>query len=219
VESAFGIQRLGLPGQALNSDLIDWDRTKAYSYGNYGEIFLNLRGREPNGSLNPDEAEGIHKYIWQQLKSLEFPWKVQSLELIRGADVFAGPYRHKMPDLFIKINDYECVTNSRLFNPSLFFRKKEGSHRLDGIFMALSPSSIGSTYYDQAHIMDMVPTILQVLKVPVPEDMDGRILHDLLRGSAAASYQKASALGLDEDEYSKEDEKILFDHLRSLGYL
>jgi predicted AlkP superfamily phosphohydrolase/phosphomutase len=219
VKSAFGIQRLDLPGEALNADLIDWDRTKAYSFGNYGEIFLNLEGREPKGSVKPDEVEGVIGLIRGQLESLRCPYEINSLELIRGADVFRGPYQYKMADLFVKINNYDCVTNSRLFNPTLFFRKKGGSHRPEGTFMALGPSFKESTYCNQAHIMDIAPTVLQLLDIPVPEDMDGRVLADLLRGHSAVSYQRASGIGLDEDEYSEKDEKILYDRLRSLGYL
>jgi predicted AlkP superfamily phosphohydrolase/phosphomutase len=219
IKSVLGVQRLDLPGQPFHSDLVDWGKTKAYAFGNHGEIFLNLKGREPKGIVTPGEAEEIYGYIERELRSLEFPWNVKSMELIYGRDVFEGPYRHKMPDLFIKIDDYECLTSSRLFNPTLFFRKKGGHHRPKGVFMALGPSFTAGKSYDQAHIMDIAPTLLQILKVPLPKDMDGRVLQEVLSVSDTVSYQETSAFGVDHAEYSEEEEKALFDHLRSLGYL
>ena len=219
VKSAIGITKFASSGQTFNPDLIDWERTKAYSYGNYGEIFLNLKGREPSGRVSPDEADELCDYISQQIQSLKFPWRPNSIEVIRGNDVFYGPYSYKMPDLLIKIDDYQCISSSSLRNQSLFIRKKGGVHRLKGVLMARGPSFVRNVQYDEAHIVDIAPTVLHLLGVAVPEDMDGRVLCDLLADPTQVVYQAASDIGLKHDGYSEGDEAILTDRLRALGYL
>ena len=38
---------------------IDWSRTRAYAQGNFGQIFLNLKGRQPNGCVAPEDARSL----------------------------------------------------------------------------------------------------------------------------------------------------------------
>ncbi len=38
---------------------IDWSRTRAYAQGNFGQIFLNLKGRQPNGCVAAADARGL----------------------------------------------------------------------------------------------------------------------------------------------------------------
>jgi hypothetical protein len=124
-----------------------------------------------------------------------------------------------MPDLFIKIDDYLCVTNFNLQNSTLFSRRKGGAHRLNGLLMASGPDFKDGLLHDEASIIDLAPTILHILGVPVPEDMDGRVLFDLLRNPGKIVYQKALTSSSVQQEYSETDEKILKKRLRDLGYM
>ena len=54
----------------LNNDDIDWSRTKAYTSWNPG-IFINLKGREPNGIVEYSEYEKLRDFIIAELKKLE----------------------------------------------------------------------------------------------------------------------------------------------------
>jgi len=53
----------------LSADDIDWSRTTAYSKGNYGQIFVNLKGREPRGVVEPGaQFEAVRSEIIRKLK-------------------------------------------------------------------------------------------------------------------------------------------------------
>ncbi|MGD2207300.1 MAG: alkaline phosphatase family protein, partial [Anaerolineae bacterium] len=58
----------------LSFDDVDWPRTRAYSLGNVGQIHLNVRGREPEGIVEPgEEYEAVRKEIIARLRELRDP--------------------------------------------------------------------------------------------------------------------------------------------------
>ncbi len=62
------------PGVDLRPDMIDWEKTKAWAWGGYyARIFLNIRGREPQGIIDPEEAPGFVEELKKKLASLRGP--------------------------------------------------------------------------------------------------------------------------------------------------
>jgi predicted AlkP superfamily phosphohydrolase/phosphomutase len=55
----------------LSTQNIDWPRTRAYSYGNVGQIYLNLKGREPQGCVEPAELQTSHRRDYREATRLE----------------------------------------------------------------------------------------------------------------------------------------------------
>ena len=53
----------------LSRDHIDWSRTKAYAQGNFGQIFLNVKGRQPNGCVDPADVRPVLDEIKADLAS------------------------------------------------------------------------------------------------------------------------------------------------------
>src|SRR5262249_23867422 len=52
---------------------IDWSRTRAYAQGNFGQIFLNVKGRQPDGCVARDEANSLIQDLKSDLKSIPHP--------------------------------------------------------------------------------------------------------------------------------------------------
>ena len=63
-----------------------------------------------------------------------------------------------------------------------FFSSKSGTHRDDGIFLAHGPAIQCGKTVAGARIIDLAPTLLYLLGVAVPEDMDGNVSKTSLRG-------------------------------------
>ena len=91
-----------------------------------------------------------------------------------------------------------------------------------GIFCAFGPGVRQGVRLPRLSIMDLAPTVLWLRGLPVPEDMDGRVLTDLfepdfvaghpvLHGAATGSLTPAAAA-----ELSAEDEEALADRLRGM---
>lgn len=75
--------------------------------------------------------------------------------------------------------------------------------------------------------LDIAPTVLQLLGVPVPSDMDGRVLTELLGPTVPRHHLPAHSPVLAERtpavlaelEYSAEDDAAIQRRLTDLGYL
>jgi arylsulfatase A-like enzyme len=74
-----------------------------------------------------------------------------------------------------------------------------------------------------AAIQDLAPTLLHVMGVPIPGDMDGRPLLGALDGAYRERRLEYTDAGDNGDrprlEYSKQEEKQIAERLRGLGYL
>jgi predicted AlkP superfamily phosphohydrolase/phosphomutase len=215
----------------LSKRHIDWSRTRAYSQGNFGQIFLNLKGRQPHGCVAPSDARGVLDEIKARLFAIEHPETGEPLvsHVHERDDLYDGPHAHLAPDLTVVLGDwkyrtiglYDFTTNkviSPAFGPT-------GDHRMEGMFVGVGPAfQAGARLGDEATLLDIAPTVLHLLGVPVPADMDGRVRAEVLDPSHAP--EPAAALvpgGEDPDHdaggYSDEDEAVIQQRLADLGYL
>ena len=57
----------------------------------------------------------------------------------------------------------------------------KGSHRMEGVFIASGPDIVEGQGIEGANIMDVMPTILKLLDVEIPGDLDGRVLSEIMK--------------------------------------
>ena len=97
---------LAVKGALTGADMfqdVDWSRTKAYAVG-FGGIYLNMSGREANGTVQPgEEAERIKHEIAEGLKRLHDEQEgIQPVrEVYDSKEVYTGPYVSEAPDLIV----------------------------------------------------------------------------------------------------------------------
>lgn len=165
---------------------IDWSRTRAYAQGNFGQIFLNLKGRQPQGCVDPEDMRSLLEDLKAGLREIRHPETGAPLveRIYEREELYHGPHAHLGPDLTVVLKDWryrtiglhDFTTNkvvSAAFGPS-------GDHRMEGILVACGPALRAGSPPRQADLLDLAPTVLHLLGVPVPTDMDGRILTELL---------------------------------------
>lgn len=220
---------------------IDWSATKAYCNEKFGSsIWVNLKGVRPNGIVEPgSEYDKLLAFITQKLYEIKDPETGSQLitRVYRKEEIYSGPFLDKAPDLLI--DEWQGLT----FQPSLSavkhkegpivaserptgrsVGKKTGSHRYDGILLLKgAPFKVGQTL-EGAQIIDMAPTILYLMGLPVPDDMDGKVLTEVLKEEYLARhpvvYRKAdNGDQTTEQTYSAEDVRKVEERLKSLGYL
>jgi predicted AlkP superfamily phosphohydrolase/phosphomutase len=214
------------------AEVVDWERTQAYSFGYIGQIYINLQGREPQGIVAPGEE---YEHLIGQIEEALLAWKEPDDgapivdAVYRKNELYSGPYLDRAPDLCVIMRDVSYVTHmgqeftaqSSLGPPSY-----TGTHRLDGLFMALGDDIQPGGQVNGASLVDIVPTILYLLDLPVPTDVDGQILADAL----SSTLLNERPIRLDEqkeiqpsefmpDDWTAEDEKKMVEHLKDLGYL
>ena len=226
------VERLG-ESVFLSRRHIDWSQTRAYAQGNFGQIFLNLKGRQPHGSVDPSDARPLLDDLKASLYAIPHPESGEPLveHVYEREELYEGPHAHLAPDLTVVLSDWRYrtiglhdFTTNRPISPAF---GPTGDHRMNGVFIAAGPPfRPGSTLGPDADLLDIAPTILHLLGVPIPDDMDGRVLTEVLNPALATGITTEpvvpSNLGIAEPvpvAYSEAEDAEIQQRLADLGYL
>ena len=106
------------------------------------------------------------------------------ISFYKNNDVYNGDHIKNAPDLFYVINDYECISSKSFFNKNIIEvrelnRKQNASHRREGIFLAKGPNIKQNISLSDQSIYDIMPTILYLYGIDLPENIDGKIMYDI----------------------------------------
>jgi predicted AlkP superfamily phosphohydrolase/phosphomutase len=212
----------------LGFEDVDWSRTLAYSMGHVGQVYLNLRGREPHGIVAPDEYAAVRAQVIAALSELRDPATGQALveQIIPREKAASGPYLERGPDLHIMMDGYRTIAfplfaaDGKIISQQI--RGDSGSHRRSGVLIAAGPVfQCGQTVHG-ARIIDLAPTLLHALGLPVPEDMDGQVLQAALAPAYQArpvAHQSAAPQAAAPTDFTPDEQAEVEDRLRALGYL
>ena len=212
----------------ISFDDVDWSHTKAYSYGEFGQIYVNLKGREPQGFVERgEEYDELLQTITERLKALRDPDSGAPIvtRVCRKEELYHGDLLDQAPDLTFAIGDFRYDASvafgferEDVIGQAEFF--DTGSHRPEGILFARGPAIRSGVTITGASVYDVAPTALHLMDLPVPEDMDGNVLTDMLTVSRPVSYAAASAeTATETSEMSDEDRRAIEERLRALGYM
>jgi len=221
--ATFGRGQGWLARMFLSFANVDWERTRAYSFGNMGPIWVNLRGREPGGAVQPGRpCDHLLKDLRRRLLRLKAPDTGLPMvgQVWRREELYTGPYLTEAPDLlfmprdmeYVAFGDYEFA-GSRLFEGSMGI---SASHRMDGVFFGCGARFGPARELEGARIEDITPTVLHLLGLPVRSDMDGR---SLAAGEPTVVEAAPVQPGETGSVYSEEEKAEVQRRLRDLGYL
>lgn len=217
----------------LSLDDVDWKRSKVYSMGNFGQLYINLMGREPQGLVSPGaEYEELLQELQQKLMDLVDPDDGTPVieRIIRREEVYEGPHAEHAPDLmfFTRNMEYKAMglsdfSSSKVFEP---IYGTTGHHRMNGLLICHKPGVFmkGKEILD-ARIQDLVPTILYLMDQAIPRDMDGEVLLNLFtpefRDAHKVKYTDDDGYHRDSEsnDLSQQEEAELMTILRDLGYV
>ncbi|MCP4251451.1 MAG: hypothetical protein GY778_30820 [bacterium] len=219
---------------SLEHDLaVDFSRTQAavMHAGMSGFLYLNLRGRQPTGVVDPDDYEPLRDEIRERLLA-------ETCRTPDGQTIRVFPAVHKpeelydcsraeqewLPDLLLIPADALAVVRKiRGRSPVQWLSpgRMEGTHRVDGIFAARGPGIAGGRRVT-SDLVNVTPTVLAMLGVNVPDDMHGQVMAEVFdppieTGTEAAVQTTAAAS--DDAAFSDGDRDMLTQRLRDLGYL
>jgi predicted AlkP superfamily phosphohydrolase/phosphomutase len=152
---------------------IDAGNTRAYSL-DPGRIYINLRGREPGGTVNPGtEYQSLREEIARDIAGIQDPETGEKmLDGVRmREDLFSGPNFDAAPDIvLVPKRGYDLkgsVNKSTLTDKGPIV----GMHTLDDAMLYIRDQEIRRS---DISIIDLMPTILGLMGCPIPTDLDGR---------------------------------------------
>ena len=224
---------------ALLTSNVIWEQTRAYALGAGGNIYVNMAGREPGGLVEPGAAyEQVRQELIAELMTMRDPDSGQPMikQVHRREELYSGSFLEQAPDLIIEWSNYAYWGRGQYDSQAPVFQKQRhldfsdqpltGSHRPEGILIASGPGIRQGGTIEGTTLLDLAPTLLGMLGIQAPEEMDGRFLTALFDEAHAGNLQtllnqiNPTEVALPSDhQYTAEEEAIIADHLRSLGYL
>lgn len=214
----------------LSTQNIDWPKTQAYSYGNVGQIYLNLKGREPQGCVAPEDAPALIAELIAELKKFTNPYTGSAIfeRIYRKEEIYWGEEISRAPEiLLVPADGIMAVGTTEFLSNKAISPTYAGSgwHRMEGIFIAYGPQILPGRK-QKLQIIDLFPILTAVLGVPPPLDIDGRIPDSLLRDfrpsprSTGAPLPSAKAgEGPRVKATDEKWEKEIRERLKGLGYV
>ena len=222
---------------SLEDDLaVDFSRTRAavMHAGMAGFCYINLKGRQRTGIVEPQDYEKLRDELKERFQAA-------TCDDPSGRSIRIFEAVHKPEEL------YNCTRRGREWLPDLMLcpqprlsvvrkirggsfvrwippEKREGTHRREGVF-AVHGEGVAAGRTVDTDIINSAPTILAMMGVPIPRDMEGAVIaeafdppltHEL---DSAPAVDRAAPDASQEPVYSREEMAMLTERLADLGYL
>jgi predicted AlkP superfamily phosphohydrolase/phosphomutase len=162
---------------------IDMQRSLAFSPSSSnisGQICLNRQASDfRHGHLDYLQ---VKEEIVEKLKSSCKDHGLR-VDVTYPHEVYSGEYMNMSPDSIISINNYEysikASFDGEIFRKPPINLSHTGSHRKEGVFMAYGKAIKENMKPKGITIYDIAPTILHIMDLPIPKDMDGRVISEI----------------------------------------
>ena len=159
---------------------IDWSKTVAWGDGGYyGRLFLNVRGREPQGVIDPARYEEVRDELIAKLEAAPGPDGAPlGTKVFKPQDVYPE-VRGIAPDLIVYFGDLEWRSVGSVGNASLYTYENDtgpdgANHDRTGIFALAGLPGQRTGRVDGLNLVDVGPSILSLYGIEAPEGAVGR---------------------------------------------
>lgn len=169
--------------ETFSHDMVDWSKTRAWSTGGYyGRIFLNVRGREPEGIIDKNNYEAVRDELAREICAIPNE-KGQALQtkVFKPQEIYQQVSKIS-PDLMVYFGDlhWRCV-GSIGYGKHYAFENDTGpddaNHAEEGMFILYHPQQSGKGHVRDYQLMDIASTVLSLMGLSVPDEMQGHIIH------------------------------------------
>jgi predicted AlkP superfamily phosphohydrolase/phosphomutase len=210
---------------------VDWARTQAFSVGNFGQVYLNVQGQRPSAPVPPAIYETLRDEIAQAALELNDEDNGRVIQRVyKREEIFHGRSRGRMPDLILHTDRAQFVSfghadfgSNRILEPST---GQTGHHHMMGVLGLKGPGIQSALTLAEASLLDVAPTILHYMGLPVPDHMDGKVLTSALTDAFNAAnpvrYTRSDLTTSGDDSasaYSPEEAALIMEKLRGMGYV
>ena len=164
---------------ALDKAAVDWSATRAWGWGGYyARIFLNVEGREGQGVIPAGRYEEAREELAEELRTITRPdGERMRVEVFRPEEIY-GAALGNPPDLMVYFDDLDWRSAGTVGHGGLYLSENDTGpddsvHAMDGIFVLYDPVRRYAHSVEGAGILDVAPTVLELMGVPAPGGMEG----------------------------------------------
>ncbi len=193
---------------------VDWEKTKVWSEGGYyARVFFNVKGREPQGVIEPTEYEAFRDEIKAKFEATVGPDGRPLGTLVFKPQEIYHSVKNVAPDLIVHFGALYWRSIGGVGYPSIHIRENDTgpddcNHAQFGSFILAASNSPLQGEVKGARLLDIAPTLLELGGYEIPPSMQGKSL----------VADKSMAAG-DLAGYGEDDETIIRDRLSGLGYI
>jgi predicted AlkP superfamily phosphohydrolase/phosphomutase len=159
---------------------IDWSRTVAWGDGGYyGRCFLNVKGREPEGIVEPSQYESVRDELVEKLESMTGPdGEPFGTKVLKPNEVYPDVVG-AAPDLLVYFADLEWRSVGTMGNPDVFTHENDtgpdgANHDRTAVFNMMGLPGQPTGRVDGMRLVDVGPSILSIYGIEAPEGAVGR---------------------------------------------
>jgi len=202
---------------------VDWQRTKVATVGAYECAFLyvNLIGRSPTGIVPEEDYEGIVADLVARFSEVRHPVTGKNVykKAARGCEIYSQSSKDiLLPDVILLPEDGYGLSSK--VSDALPQATAEGVHRHNGVVFFKGDSLKSSVPDFAPFLIDLAPTILHLIGLPVPADMDGRVLEEILAAPKPVEYEQVdNSLSHERVQYLDSEAELIEQRLKALGYV
>jgi len=164
----------------LDRASVDWSGTTAWGWGGYyARIFLNVEGREPQGTVPRHGYEEVRDGLIEEISGIESPdGTPMNARALRPEELYPETLGDS-PDLMVYFDDLAWRSAGTVGHGGLYLSENDTGpddsvHAMDGIFVLHDPAHTRGGTVEDLSLLDIAPTVLRLMDVPVPAGMEGR---------------------------------------------
>ena len=209
---------------ALPASPIDWESSRAYtSVTSTGEgVSLNLKGREPQGTVDPRDYERLRDELAEALVAFRDPdtGAAPIAKVYRKEEILSGAFLDTAPDLLLVPAPFYSLTHAKGMVEEADWLS--GDHRLEGVIVATGPEVTRGPLQEEVRLIDLGPSALAALGIPSAVPRDGKAIGSLVGAGVELVVDDAggsSGPAVAESGLTSDEETEIEGHLRGLGYV
>ena len=192
---------------------VNWEKTKVWSEGGYyARVFFNVKGREPNGTIDKADYEKFRDEIKAKLETtVDDKGKPMGTLVFKPEEVYKT-VRNVAPDLIVHFGGLYWRSIGGVGYPGIHVQENDTgpdgcNHAQFGTFILAAANNPLQGELEGVHLLDIAPTLLELGGYDIPTSMQGKSL------VADKMLDVGIATG------SEDEEKIIRERLKGLGYI
>jgi predicted AlkP superfamily phosphohydrolase/phosphomutase len=171
-ENYKGIKRL--------SDVeVDWQNTTAWGWGGYyARVFLNVKGREDNGVIEPENYEESRNKIIELIKEIKGPnGETWDTKVLKPEEIFPET-KGNPPDLMIYFDNFSWRSAGTIGHENKYLLENDTGpddavHDKNGLYIYYDPKKNFHGEKEDKNILDIAPTLMKTLDLEIPKECQG----------------------------------------------
>ena len=161
--------------------MLDWDRTSAFCLTPSSNGVTIRRSDIPGAGVTDADYEAFRSKIAKELLEWRDPETGEQVitSVITREEAYPGAVMDKAPDLLITLRDRGFVSILNADRPLRPRAEVLGTHRPEGVFIAVGPGIEPGQRSEPIALVDVTPTVLYSLDLPIPSDLEGQVPTDV----------------------------------------